>query len=54
MLPELTFIKHQREVSCQQTSSQLDPDQFQSFSLNTQPRKMEFGTSGMLNEGNSN
>jgi hypothetical protein len=54
MLPDLNFNKlHQRQVSCQQTSSQLDPTNPTLPRQDTQLRKMEFGNSGMLNEGNS-
>jgi hypothetical protein len=46
------FIKlHQRRVSCQHTASQLNPTT--PPLQDTQLREMEFGTSGMLNEGNS-
>jgi hypothetical protein len=52
MLPDLNFIKlQQRQKYSQQTSSQLDPTNPTRSHQNTELSTMEFGTSGMLNEG---
>jgi hypothetical protein len=54
MLPDLNFIKlQQRQDYSQQTSSQLRPTNPTRFHQNTELSTMEFGTSGMLNEGKS-
>jgi hypothetical protein len=52
MLPDLNFIKLQpRQDYSQQTSSQLHPPNPNRSHQNTDLFTMEFGTSGMLNEG---
>jgi hypothetical protein len=52
MLPDLNFIKlQQRQDYSQQTSSQLHPTNPTRSHQNTELPMMEFGTSGMLNEG---